>query len=88
MFAYFGNSRLEKHISMNFDSISTTVFRTALQLLSDKETAIYFHVLVGFNFEIVLFIRFHLSNEEKKKKRRKKGERKRETKEEKDIKEE
>lgn len=68
MFAYFGNSMLEMHISMNFDSVSTPVFRTALQLLSDKETTIYFHALVGFNFEIVLFIRFHLSNEESKKK--------------------
>lgn len=71
MFAYFGNSMLEMHISMNFDSVSTPVFRTALQLLSDKETTIYFHALVEFNFEIVLFIRFHLSNEESKKKKEK-----------------
>lgn len=63
MFAYFGNSRLEMHISMNFDSISTAVFSTALHLLSDKETTFYFHGLVGLNFEMVLLVRFHLSNE-------------------------
>lgn len=87
MFAYFGNSRLEMHISMNFDSISTTVFSTALQLLSVKATAIYFHVLVGFNSEMVLAVRFHLPMCNRKQ-RREKAERKRQAKEVKDIKEE
>lgn len=83
--AYFGNSRLGMHISMNFDSISTAVFSTAYQLLSDKETAIYFHVLGGFNFEMASSLGFTYQMK-KGKQRREKLERKRETKEEMNMK--